>query len=558
MSIEIRPGRYEIDPVHSTIGFSTRFVAARVRGRFLAFSGAVEVAEDLLQSSVTAVIDVSSIFTGTEARDEHLRGEDYFDVDHHAEATFSSTALESDGDRYTLRGDLTIRSTTRPVELDLFFTGDGEDHYGNFRIGFACHHTPVAVRVRRRRQRVKAWRLAIDGQRHRPHARDPGHRVRRRGVLMSTTISAMTVASAGAPFSRRSLELDGPQPNEVLVRIEAVGMCHADLAVRAGEFPFPLPGVAGHEGAGTVEADRVGRDDGAPRRPRDPDLRLLRTVPGVRPPVIPSQCEEFVPRNFTNGARPDGSPACTRALRWCTATSSASPRSPRTPWPASATPFWCPRSPPTSPPRARAPGLRHPNRCRRGVERAAAGSRLTVAVFGAGVVGLSAVMAAALLPIDRLIVVDVLDSRLELARELGATTVINSRTTDPIEAIKSVTGGGAGYVVESSGVPSVLVQAIKSLRAGGTAAVVGVPPFGVTAPIDVADMVNNSKRVIGVVEGRSNPPTFLPDLAVLVATGQLPVDKLVTTFSLGEVERAAEAMKNGTATKPVLLPEEDV
>lgn len=135
MSIEIRPGRYEIDPVHSTIGFSTRFVAARVRGRFLAFSGAVEVAEDLLQSSVTAVIDVSSIFTGTEARDEHLRGEDYFDVDHHAEARFSSTAMESDGDRYTLRGDLTIRSTTRPVELDLFFTGDGEDHYGNFRIG---------------------------------------------------------------------------------------------------------------------------------------------------------------------------------------------------------------------------------------------------------------------------------------------------------------------------------------------------------------------------------------------------------------------------------------
>lgn len=136
MSIDIQPGRYEIDPVHSTIGFSTRFVAARVRGRFLSFSGVVEVAEDLLQSSVTATIDVASVHTGTEARDEHLRGEDYFDVGHHPDATFTSTALEADGDRYALHGDLTIRGTTRPVELDLFFTGDGEDHYGSFRIGF--------------------------------------------------------------------------------------------------------------------------------------------------------------------------------------------------------------------------------------------------------------------------------------------------------------------------------------------------------------------------------------------------------------------------------------
>ncbi|NMH76383.1 zinc-binding dehydrogenase [Pseudonocardia xinjiangensis] len=145
----------------------------------------------------------------------------------------------------------------------------------------------------------------------------------------------------------------------------------------------------------------------------------------------------------------------------------------------------------------------------------------------------------------------------ELARELGATSVVSSRTADPVEAIRDLTGGGAGHVVESSGVPAVLVQAITSLRGGGSAAVVGVPPFGTTAPIDVADVVNNSKRIFGVVEGRSNPPTFLPDLAALVATGRLPVVKLVTTFALGEVEGAADMMRNGTATKPVLLPGED-
>ncbi|MGW4488011.1 YceI family protein [Amycolatopsis sp. NPDC004368] len=136
MSIEIKPGRYEIDPVHSSITFSTRFVAARVRGTFGAFSGTVEVAEDLAKSSVTAAIETTSLYTGTEARDEHLRTADYFDVANHPQATFTSTGLEADGDRYALRGDLTIRGTTLPVELDLYFTGDGVDHYGNFRVGF--------------------------------------------------------------------------------------------------------------------------------------------------------------------------------------------------------------------------------------------------------------------------------------------------------------------------------------------------------------------------------------------------------------------------------------
>ncbi|MGW4486648.1 YceI family protein [Amycolatopsis sp. NPDC004368] len=136
MSIGIKPGRYDIDVAHSSIEFSTRFVAARVRGTFSAFSGTIEVAEDLLKSSVTATIDITSLSSGNDARDEHLRSADYFDAAGHPQATFTSTDLEADGDRFTLRGDLTIRDTTLPVALDLYFTGDGEDHYDNFRIGF--------------------------------------------------------------------------------------------------------------------------------------------------------------------------------------------------------------------------------------------------------------------------------------------------------------------------------------------------------------------------------------------------------------------------------------
>ncbi|WP_432854050.1 NAD(P)-dependent alcohol dehydrogenase [Amycolatopsis sp. CA-161197] len=374
---------------------------------------------------------------------------------------------------------------------------------------------------------------------------------------MPTTTSAMTVASAGERFTRRSLELADPAPDEVLVRIEAVGMCHADLAVRAGEFPFPLPGVAGHEGAGIVEQVGSGVTS---VKPGDRVMLTFDSCGHCEGCVsgLPSQCVEFLPRNFTNGARPDGSPSlhdgdevvhgnffgqssfATHALARVRNTVLVPPVAADVPS-AVLAPLGC------------------------GIQTGAGavlnvlqpGAASTVAVFGAGVVGLSAVMAAALLPIGQLIVVDVLDSRLELARELGATAVVNSRTADPVEAIRDLTGGGAGHVVESSGVTAVLVQAITSLRGGGTAAAVGVPPFGVTAPIDVADVVNNSKRVIGVVEGQSNPPTFLPVLATLTATGQLPVERLVTTFPLGEVERAAQAMKDGTATKPVLLPQEN-
>ncbi|MCI2423378.1 NAD(P)-dependent alcohol dehydrogenase [Saccharopolyspora sp. K220] len=367
----------------------------------------------------------------------------------------------------------------------------------------------------------------------------------------------MTVASAGAPFTRRALEVADPRPDEVLVRVEAVGMCHADLAVRAGEFPFPLPGVAGHEGAGIVEQVGSGVTT---VRPGDRVVLTFDSCGRCRGCVsgVPSQCYEFVARNFTNGARPDGTPSLHDGDgvvhgnffgQSSFATYALARERNTIPVPAIAADV------PSSVLAPLGCGIQTGAGAVLNVLQPEASS--TVAVFGAGVVGLSAVMAAALLPIEQLVVVDVLDSRLELARELGATTVVNSRTTDPIEAIKDATGGGAGHVVESSGVPAVLVQAIKSLRVGGAAAVVGVPPFGTTAPIDVADVVNDSKRVIGVVEGRSNPPTFLPDLVALTAAGRLPVEKLVTTFPLGDVERAAEAMKNGTATKPVLLPEKN-
>jgi aryl-alcohol dehydrogenase len=371
---------------------------------------------------------------------------------------------------------------------------------------------------------------------------------------MTRNIRALTIAGPGADFELSDVELDDPAAGEVLVRVEAVGMCHADLAVRAGDFPFPLPGVAGHEGAGRVEAVGAGVTS---VRPGDRVMLTFDSCGHCAGCVAgtPTQCRDFVAHNFTNGARPDGSPTLWRAGtpvhgsffgQSSFATFALAGERNAVPVIGAAAEL--------------APELLAPLGC--GVQ-TGAGAVLNVlrpragdslVVFGAGAVGLAAVMAGALLPLRHLIVVDVQDSRLELAGRLGATEVVNSRDTDAVAALRDLTGGGPECALESSGVPAVLQQAVRSVAIGGTVGVVGVPPFGVTAALDVADLVNDSKRIVGIVEGASNPPVFLPRLAELVASGALPVGALVTTFPLADAERAAEAMKTGAAIKPVLLP----
>ncbi len=372
--------------------------------------------------------------------------------------------------------------------------------------------------------------------------------------MMTRRVTAMTVSEPGARFVRNEVVIDDPRAEEVLVRVEAVGMCHSDLAVRAGKFPFPLPGVVGHEGSGIVES--VGADVTSLRV----GDRVMLTFDSCGRCVncvsnMPSRCRSFLAHNFTNGARPDGSPTLWHdgqpihgnffgQSSFATYALARERNTVAVPDVAADL----------------APELLAPLGC--GIQTGVGsvlnvltpGADSAVAVFGAGAVGLAAVMAAALLPIRELIVVDIQDSRLELAKRLGATKVVNSRSADPVEALKELTGGGPDFVVESSGVPTALAQAIKSLGNGGTAGVVGVPPFGVTAPVDVADVVNDSKRVVGIVEGQTNPPEFLPQLASLVASGKLPVGELVKTFPLEEIERAADAMKSGEAIKPVLIP----
>jgi polyisoprenoid-binding protein YceI len=133
-------GTWTIDPVHSEVGFSVRhMMVSKVRGRFATFSGELVTGDDPLNSSVTADIDLSSIITGNEQRDQHLRSADFFEVETYPTMTYKSTGVTVDRDgEYTLHGDLTLKGVSRSVPLKLELNGFGPDAYGGVRAGFTA------------------------------------------------------------------------------------------------------------------------------------------------------------------------------------------------------------------------------------------------------------------------------------------------------------------------------------------------------------------------------------------------------------------------------------
>lgn len=134
---EIPAGVWNIDPSHTTVGFTVRHVmVSKVRGRFAAFSGVIRTAEDLLDSSVETTVQMASVDTGDTTRDEHLRTSDFFDVENFPTMTFRSTGLTGSGSDYELKGDLTIRGVAKPVTFKLEVGGIGQDPWGGTRLGF--------------------------------------------------------------------------------------------------------------------------------------------------------------------------------------------------------------------------------------------------------------------------------------------------------------------------------------------------------------------------------------------------------------------------------------
>ena len=361
---------------------------------------------------------------------------------------------------------------------------------------------------------------------------------------------AAVVSERNGRFAIRDVELSPPRADEVVVRMEASGMCHADLSAQSGSLPFPLPGVLGHEGVGCVEAVGAAVTDVAAG-----DRVVIsfswcgHCLACMR--AAPAYCRDWPRLNLAGGGRWDGSATLrcdgvplhghffgqSSFSRHIVTTARAVVKVPED-IPASVlAPLGC--------------GVQTGVGAVTTVLRPNPGAR--VAVFGAGAVGLSAVMGLGLTGASQIIAIDIHPSRLALARQLGATNTIDAASGDTAEQIKELTGGaGLNGSIETSGNLSVLRTAIATLAAAGTCVVIGVPNFGEAVAVDVVDLVARGLRIVGTNQGDAVPRVSIPPLIALYRSGRLPIDKLVTNFDFRDINEAAEASLSGKAIKPVL------
>jgi aryl-alcohol dehydrogenase len=362
-------------------------------------------------------------------------------------------------------------------------------------------------------------------------------------------VVAAVARSPSGGFALEEVTLEGPRAGEVLVEIAAVGLCHTDILVGGGSFPTPYPVVLGHEGAGVAAAVGAGVNGITP----GDRVALSYDSCGACPNCVlgrPYHCHSFFARNFA-ACRADGSTAIAAdgaavhshffgqssfATRAVASARSVVPIPSELPFELAA-PLGC--------------GIQTGAGTVLNALAPRAGS--SIAVFGAGGVGLAAVIAARIVGAAPIIAVDLVPARLELARELGATEVVDARAHDPVAAVLAVTRAGVDYAVEASGAPVALRQAVDALAPGGVCALVGAPDGGTEVAFDVNAVLGAGRTIRGVVEGHSVPTEFIPRLVALWRAGALPLERLVRTFALAEINEAAASALRGEVIKPVLL-----
>lgn len=366
----------------------------------------------------------------------------------------------------------------------------------------------------------------------------------------SRPIQAAIVRSPGAPFEIVRLMLDEPRDDEILVRIVAVGVCHTDIVAQGGYFGYQGPAVLGHEGAGVVE--RVGRDIKA-YRPGDRVAISFRSC-GDCPQCecgLPSYCQAMPQLNY-GGARPDGTTAlkddgvavvsnffgqssfATHALTYERNLARVPEDFPL----ELAGPLGC------------------------GVQTGVGAVLLsmtceagsTIVIAGGGSVGLSAVMGAVIQECRTIIVIEPDGGRRAVARELGATHVIDPRGPSAIgDAVRRVLPDGAAYALDTTGRPEVIEAVLGALAPRGMLGLVGVADAGSLLPCQINRLIRYGHRVMGIIEGDSQPDTFIPELIELYRAGRLPIDKLVRTYPLAQINEAIRDQHEGRCIKPVLL-----
>lgn len=367
---------------------------------------------------------------------------------------------------------------------------------------------------------------------------------------MPKSTKAAVLSAPRASFKVQDVELADLRGNEVLVRMVATGLCHTDLSVWAGGVPFPLPGVLGHEGAGVVE--QVGaKVTGV--KPGDKVVLSYASCGdcGACQGGHPAYCSTWLSRNLFAGAREDGSPTITQAGKpigghFFAQSSFANHGIAEQ------------RNVVVVNPDADLVQLA-PLGC--GVMTGFGsvwyaldlqpGARM--GVFGAGAVGMAALIAAKLRKAEVLVAVDVVPERLKVALELGATHAVNAKTENVVERIREITrSAGLTAALDTTGVAAVARNAIDALGARGHLVTCAAPPPGTEIPVDFQGILTG-KTLSGVTMGDATPQVLIPQLAELVMTGQLPLHRLAKHYRLDQLDQAAHDMHAGITVKPVIV-----
>jgi aryl-alcohol dehydrogenase len=357
-------------------------------------------------------------------------------------------------------------------------------------------------------------------------------------------IRAAVSRDAARPPAVETLEIEEPRDGEILVRIVASGICHTDINVHERDRS-PKPIVLGHEGAGIVE--RVGC--GTRLVPGD---RVILSVnycgecPSCRRNAH-SYCYECLPRNF-GGRRPDGStplaqngaPINARFFGQSSfATYSlADERS-------------AVKVPDDMPLEMMGPlGCGVITGTGAVINSLAVRPGQSIAIFGTGAVGLSAVMAAKIVGATRIIAVDVVPSRLKLALELGATDAIDAAAVSPAKEILERTRYGVDFSFNTTRSPEVFTQAMQCLAPRGVAGFVGAP-VGQWNP-DMFHILSGGRAVRGILGGDASPGLFIPLLIDYHRQGRLPFDRLVRFYPFEDIAQAFADCEHGETVKAVL------
>ncbi|MFC3096898.1 NAD(P)-dependent alcohol dehydrogenase [Alteraurantiacibacter palmitatis] len=361
-------------------------------------------------------------------------------------------------------------------------------------------------------------------------------------------ISAALSGRGGAAPELVELEQEEPRPGEMRIRLVATGICHTDLHEHPGRHS-PQPIVLGHEGAGVVE--KLG--EGVSGFAVGDHVILSGNSCGRCPSCLagrPTYCDLAMPLCF-GGKRLDGSTALCG--------SEGPVHSHFFGQSSFATHAIVPVR--TAVKMAKDLPLEKLGPLGCGVVTGAGGVIAalkvgfgdTIAVFGTGGVGLSAVMAAKLVGARRIVAVDLNPARLELAREFGATDCFLGDAEDLAAAIRGVTGRGMDFTFNTTNAAPVHSMALEVLAMNGTAGFVAAPhgPFNP----QMFAMLAGGRQLRGILGGDANPQTFLPLLAEYWRQGRLPFDRMLSFYPFAAIERAFADAHAGHAIKPVLLME---